>query len=86
MEGFKLVLFIILISLTQVILNLVISYLNTIYLKSNNIEKQPIMSKTAHLAVNIICFTYSMYILLYFIKVYIIPEMLDIYTLIQSIL
>ncbi len=83
MQGYKLLIFIFIISLIQIFCN---AFLNYIKEKSNLNKSNTYILNTSNLTINIICFMYNLYFILTFFKLYLFPELIDIFFTAQSLI
>ncbi len=83
MEGYKLIIYILIISLVQIFSNAFLNYLK----EKNNLKKSnSYILNTSNFTVNVICFMYNLYFILTFFKLFLLPELIDIFFTAQSLL
>ncbi len=88
MQQFNLVLYIVIISLFQILINFTFSYVmqKTIHQADVTIKTQDYkLFSLILLIINAICFMYSIYYLLVFVKNFLIPAFYDLFLTIQPI-
>ncbi len=83
MEGYKLIIYIFIISLIQIFSN---AFLNYIKEKNNLKKSNSYILNTSNFTVNVICFMYNLYFILTFFKLFLLPEIIDIFFTAQSLI
>ncbi len=81
MEGYKLIIYIFLISLVQIFIN---SFLNYLKVKNNLKDSKSYILNSTNFTINMICFMYNLYFILTFFRLFLLPEIIDIFFTAQS--
>ncbi len=89
MQEFNLILYIVLISLFQILVNSIFSFLIERSVQKSSSSVKPKDSKIYSLIlsmINSICFLYSLYYLLVFVKTFLMPEFIEIFLSLEPLI
>lgn len=81
MAGFMLIFYIVLTALIQILINFVI-----FYLLSSEDNRNTKLLRNISVTLNISCFLCSLYLVLKFLKIFLIPEIIEIFTTVQGLI
>lgn len=83
MDGYKLVFYIFIISLFQIFTNSLFDYLKD---KTNTKKANTYILNSTNFTINAICFLYNIYFILTFFRIFLLPELIDIFFATKDVL